>query len=257
MKLKRKTVGRYLLGTFLLSYIAWGIIILANCFGKLQYGTPLSMVLYLIGGFSPTIVACIVLIRDKEVEGLKQICRDSFRFRQKPMVYVMILLLSVIPFIIPWIVGNFVVNGPVYYIVAMLPMMIFGGGLEEVGWRYILQPALEKKLPFLAATVIVGIIWVCWHIPLFLISGTTQNLYMSLPVFAVELLGISFVMAFIRKIGSGIWPCILFHALHNALGATYGILENIKISLITTVFLVVLSVVCNKVFGLAYSKKNG
>lgn len=37
-------------------------------------------------------------------------------------------------------------NGaPIYAIVFMIPMMLLGGGLEEAGWRYILQPELEKK----------------------------------------------------------------------------------------------------------------
>lgn len=41
----------------------------------------------------------------------------------------------------------------------MIPMMFVGGGLEEAGWRYILQPELEKKYSFTVSTIIVSIIW--------------------------------------------------------------------------------------------------
>ena len=226
MQIKRKTVIQYLIGTFVLSYLSWGIIILANQYDQLKYGTPISMILYLIGGLSPTIIACIVLIRQKEVSGFKQICKECFKFKQKFIVYGAIIILSAIPFILPFMTGNVVASAPFYVIIPMIPMMIFGGGLEEVGWRYILQPSLERKFSFGIASAITGVIWILWHIPLFLIAGTAQNLFMSLPVFAIDVFGTAFVLAYLRKIGVGIWPCILFHSLHNALGGTYRVSDG-------------------------------
>ena len=67
-------------------------------------------------------------------------------------------------------------NGaPIYAIVFMIPMMLLGGGLEEAGWRYILQPELEKKYNFIISTLSVSIIWWLWHLPLFYIQGVAQN----------------------------------------------------------------------------------
>jgi len=60
--------------------------------------------------------------------------------------------------------------------------MIVGGGMEETGWRGMLQPALEEKMNFILATLITGVIWGVWHLPLFLISKTTQY-QMSFPSF--------------------------------------------------------------------------
>lgn len=248
MKLEKKTIILYLVGTFLLSYISWGIIIISNLFGKLAYGTPVSMVLYLIGGFSPTIVSCIVLIRQKEVSGFKQIVKDSFRIRQKPAVYGLMIILSVIPFILPLVIGNYILMAPFYMVFLMIPAMMFGGGLEEVGWRYVLQPFMEKNLSFPLATLITAVIWICWHIPLFLISGTSQNLYMSLPVFAVDIVGTAFALALIRKMSNGIWMCILFHSLHNALGGVIGIKENIWVSLAIAVLMVAITLICHRQF---------
>ena len=50
-----------------------------------------------------------------------------------------------------------------------------GGGNEELGWRGLLQPALEKKFSFPLATVITALVWVAWHLPLWLIPGTSQS----------------------------------------------------------------------------------
>ena len=53
-------------------------------------------------------------------------------------------------------------------------MMLFGGGNEEVGWRMILQPELEKKFNFHIATIFTAIIWWLWHLPIFFIKGTAN-----------------------------------------------------------------------------------
>ena len=34
---------------------------------------------------------------------------------------------------------------PLYVALISFPIMIIGGGLEEIGWRGILQPALQKR----------------------------------------------------------------------------------------------------------------
>lgn len=38
---------------------------------------------------------------------------------------------------------------------------------EELGWRGLLLPELQKKIPALQSSLIIGVIWYCWHIPLF------------------------------------------------------------------------------------------
>ena len=44
---------KFLTGTFLITYIMWGIILVANQIGFLEFGTPISRVLIVIGGNAP------------------------------------------------------------------------------------------------------------------------------------------------------------------------------------------------------------
>ena len=60
------------------------------------------------------------------------------------------------------------------------------GGEEELGWRGIMQPILEKLLPFPVATVITGTVWGIWHIPLWFVEGSSQQ-NMAFPFFLVLL----------------------------------------------------------------------
>ena len=66
-----KRVIKFLVFTFLLTFGCWGAIILANQFEYLVYGTPISMIIYLTGGLSPTIVAYFYLKKCNRVDGIK------------------------------------------------------------------------------------------------------------------------------------------------------------------------------------------
>lgn len=56
-----------------------------------------------------------------------------------------------------------------------LIFMLLGGPLaEELGWRgYILDPLQEKWGKF-RGSMILGFVWLVWHLPLFFIEGTSQ-----------------------------------------------------------------------------------
>lgn len=60
--------------------------------------------------------------------------------------------------------------------VAFVYILIIMGPLgEEAGWRgFALKRMLCDSSPMKAA-VLLGIVWALWHLPLFFISGTTQN----------------------------------------------------------------------------------
>lgn len=83
--------------------------------------------------------------------------------------YLMVVIIPFI-FIIPrCFISGYENGAPVFAIVFMVPIMLVGGGLEEAGRRYILQPELEQKYSFTISTIIVSIIWWLWHMPLFYI----------------------------------------------------------------------------------------
>ena len=53
---------------------------------------------------------------------------------------------------------------------------LIGGPLgEELGWRGFALDRLQNKWNALVASLILGIIWATWHLPLFFIKGTPQQ----------------------------------------------------------------------------------
>lgn len=88
---------------------------------------------------------------------------------------------------------------------------------EEIGWRGFLTPRLTALTGFIAATVITGVIWGVWHLPLLFLgayqSGANQ-LYEALS-FVVMVTALSGAFAWLRLDSGSLWPAATLHASHN------------------------------------------
>ncbi len=104
------------------------------------------------------------------------------------------------------------------YPLLLLFVMIIGGGLEEPGWRgFALPLLLERYSPFIA-TMVVGVLWAFWHLPLFFAPVTPQY---GLPFgwYFVNTLGLSvvFTWLFLRSKGSTVTAVVLHGGVNAAL----------------------------------------
>ncbi len=221
-----KLSKNYLSVTFLLMLIGWGTCLLCSFHGLSLSDNKLLYVPYLLGGWSPTIASYSALKRNRKVTNVKEWLKNIFDLKHHIFSYLMVVIMAA-AFILPQCLISGYENGaPLFAIIVMVPMMLVGGGLEEAGWRYILQPELEKKYSFTIATVIVSIIWWLWHLPLFYIQGVGQY-GQSYLAFGINVLGLSFALAGIRKNTSSVWLCVLFHCIINSLSGIYIVNDNI------------------------------
>jgi membrane protease YdiL (CAAX protease family) len=103
---------------------------------------------------------------------------------------------------------------------AALPALVVAtlvrGGLEEPGWRGMALPALQRRVGAFWAGVAVGLVWVVWHVPLFLMPGSSQA-GTSFALYAVTVVGISLVATWLYNAADGrVLPAVVFHTLSNA-----------------------------------------
>ena len=89
---------------------------------------------------------------------------------------------------------------------------------EEIGWRGYLQPRLDAA--GLRSSVIV--VWLCqvaYHAPLMIWGGyaETGGLALSLTLFAIGDLPISFILAREAYRAQSLWPAVFFHSFHNTI----------------------------------------
>ncbi|WP_009632073.1 hypothetical protein [Synechocystis sp. PCC 7509] len=139
-----KQVGFFLLYTFSITWLSWLIIIIANrYFNTLWYGKPLSFVPYTVGGLGPAISSYIIYRQFKEDFGKQSFIKFVFGKKTDKKVWLIFGLFLIWRLFMVWVA--FGVKNPIsiLYILISLPLLIIGGGLEELGWRGILQPPLN------------------------------------------------------------------------------------------------------------------
>lgn len=98
---------------------------------------------------------------------------------------------------------------------------MIGGVGEELGWRAVLQPALQARHGRLRGTLMVGGIWAAWHLPVNLVgyNDAEHPLAGSLVFFPLFVVALSFVLAWLVERSGSVWPAALAHGANNVLGA--------------------------------------
>jgi uncharacterized protein len=100
-------------------------------------------------------------------------------------------------------------------IAAALAFTAIKGPVEELGWRGLALPLLQRRFAPIWAGLILGVIWGFWHVPAFLLSGTPQSAWSFTPFF-VGSIAMSVIMTalFNASRGSILLPA-LFHFQAN------------------------------------------
>jgi len=88
---------------------------------------------------------------------------------------------------------------------------------EEIGWRGFLVPELAKITSFTRTALISGAIWTTWHVPILVFADYNSGtpVWYGLTCFAVMVIGISFLFAWMRLKSGSLWTGAFLHASHN------------------------------------------
>ena len=191
-----------------------------------------------IGALGPAAGAFFSLYTINGKGAIKEYCKKfiSLKFGWKAWVSMFAILGGA--YFIAWIIPEFFGEDripafiPLYIFPIYILLMIFmGGGQEEIGWRGYILPFLEKKYGLLVGSLILGIIWAIWHIPLWFISGTTQT-YMNFIAFTFMTIGYSYIFSWIREAsGNRLLSGLVAHGLANGFAVIFPTLvmdENTK-----------------------------
>lgn len=98
----------------------------------------------------------------------------------------------------------------------LLGSMVLAFG-EELGWRGFLWPQLRVRMGFLAASAVMALIWLAYHVPV-VMSGDYGALS-GLPAFTVALVGFVLFVGVITERSRSLWPSVVAHGAWNTLAA--------------------------------------
>jgi hypothetical protein len=106
-------------------------------------------------------------------------------------------------------------------------LLFFAGGSvnEEFGWAYAID-RLRQERGLLSATVLLGVIWGCWHIPLFFVTGLTQSFipFWDFVIFTVAL-RLMIVWCY-ESNDRSILVALLFHTASNLSFNLYNLVDR-------------------------------
>lgn len=235
-----KLARQYLIFTFVIMATCWGTCLLCSLCGIYFAKNPVLYIPYLLGGLSPTIASYTVLKRNFKVQNFREWIVTTFDFKHNIFSYLLLPTFAGLLFFCLCTISGYESGAPLIALVFMIPMMLLGGGLEETGWRGILQPELEKKYGHTIATILVSIIWWLWHLPLFFINGVSQY-GADFISFGINVIGLSFALSAIKKLTNSTWLCVLFHCIVNSLHGVYAVGENIIGNMAAAIVLILFS----------------
>lgn len=224
------TLGQILLVSLLVWLLrAWGL--------RVDYGTPIGLLTLTLGGLSSAIWGGYVSICYHQ-SSFKQLLRDFFQVKQPLNNYLLVLMFLVLDFL-PLVLSDGMVIQAWYLPIILFVKALVFGGIEEIGWRYFFQPTLQEKLTYLVSTLCTFVAWSLWHLLYFYIDGSLTTIHL-LP-FLLGLLSNCFILSAIYTKTRSLWLCVMTHALINALSQLSSTEENLGLSLVIKVLIILLA----------------
>lgn len=95
---------------------------------------------------------------------------------------------------------------------------IYATFLEEYGWRYYLQPRLQKKFGLIRGVLLLAVLWEIWHYPSLIHFWVTFDPITSLQLILLRLavvVSLSVFIGFVYLKTNNIWAAASIHFLYN------------------------------------------
>ncbi len=218
--------------TFFMLALGWSWLFwIPLIFIKLVFNTMPGIILYIIGGLGPVISAIYLVRTTQRKDERHEFWQRVYDFKRVPWhwLFASLLIPPLIATLTVWVSKFFsteytdwqpmwlVIQNPIMLLFFLISTLFFGPLPEEIGWRGYGLEGLQEKYPAMQSSLIVGLFWIIWHIPLFLTkdSGFAATYPPFSPGFwlwAISLLSISIIMTWIfNHTRKSTLTAILFH----------------------------------------------
>lgn len=180
-----------------------------------------------IVGFGPFFAAVVVLALTGGKAGVMILLRRMVRWRVAPLWYAAALLLPV-AIALGATVLNVLLGArppssaelgawpsliPTYFLLLLIPGI--GGAWEEPGWRGYALPKLQVGRSALLASLILGVVWAFWHLPLMVAAVIPWS-----DIAYVTVQSVVYAWLFNNTEGS-VLLVMLFHTMNNVISGGF------------------------------------
>jgi membrane protease YdiL (CAAX protease family) len=221
---------------FVIAYgVSWSFEIPLALFHQRIISVQIPMWLHYFASLGPLSAALIMTFLTDGSSGLRNLIARIFKWRVDVRYYAFVIFVPAGLFAFAVVLNrvftgnwpNLTLLGEVDYLPYLTPLgalalwlITFGLG-EETGWRGFALPHLQKTRSATVATLILGILWACWHLPMFFYRDTyIQMGIMGFPMLALSLVFAAMIFTWLyNSTGGSVWIVIIFHGVFNWLTA--------------------------------------
>jgi uncharacterized protein len=217
---KRHPLIAFFLLAFALSWIFWlPLVFLRDTIPATQ-----GLVLLILGSSVPSLLAIVLTAIVLGRESLRKLLGRLLIWRVDPRWY-LVVVLGPAALAGGMVVFNAFVGGPALSfstslllgVVIPLAFSIFPGSAlgEEIGWRGYALPRLQAGRSALSASLILGVIWAFYHLPLSFTGQAFRSPSLFVP-FAISTIALSVILTWVyNSTGGSLLLVVLLHATAN------------------------------------------
>ncbi len=218
----------FVISIFLSLFVFWGPIAIlkvpAMGFKSGAAGPIWAIIFFIIGGFVPSITGIILTIFFEGKKHAKQLVKAAFQVKISFKWFTAIVLIAsyyAVSCIILYsaLGGHFKYTKFLTLLPTILPLFLLGPLSEEYGWRGFALKRLLKIVNPNLASLILGLVWSLWHLPLFYMLGINQYEYhLSFLTFIISVTSMCFVYTYIYiRTNQNLFTAVLFHWVYTFL----------------------------------------
>ncbi len=216
--LQRYPVPIFFALTYAASWMLWAPLVVFR--GDLP--GALVFLLLVLGSLVPSAMGILFVAVLHGKAGVRTLLGRLLMWRVGLRWYLVVLA---VPLLVPCALGVGVLLGGSFPapglalagVLLTLALSIFPGSAlgEEIGWRGFVLPHLQSRHSALGASVLLGMAWGMWHLPLWL-AGTASHPLGLFPAFVVAVAASSVLYTWMYNgTGGSLLIVVLFHATTN------------------------------------------
>ena len=198
--------------------------------------TPIPFAIHYLASLGPLLAALVMTWATGGADGLKELWGRITRWRVGSIGAIVAFLSPVALFVLAavavWMLSggewpnlqrlteiNYLPNLGIGALILWLATFGFG---EEIGWRGYALPRLQRDHSALSATLILGVMWVVWHVPAFFYLDTYMSLGLAaFPMFALGVLTGAIVLTWLyNTTGGSVLMVAIWHGVFDFLSAS-------------------------------------
>jgi membrane protease YdiL (CAAX protease family) len=218
----------YFITAFVGTWLVWSLFVLSqNGAGLLPFRSPMSYMITIFVGqiFGPTLAAFVMTSVTEGKAGLRRFIRRIVRWHVGIQGYLFVLIgipaiMTLGTIVLPEIRKSFKpFENPLsellsYLVFYLYPALLIGGPLfEELGWRGFAQPRLQERFGPMMASLILGLLWAFWHMPIWFSGQWTVPSIPNIACYVFFITAVTFIITWIFRILKAACLCQSWHML--------------------------------------------